>query len=125
MPRPIIAAAALALALAASTYAANPETGRSELPSATTGTMQYEPGTQSEDERLREAPGAVTPGTPARPGGVAPGQEQGRFGEPGQAPGAEGVPQEGRGWGLIVFVIAVIGIALLAFRRRSPPPPNP
>lgn len=78
------------------------------------------------DEDIREAPGAA-PGT--APGGrVAPGQQPYR-GAPGAVePGAEvpaGTPEAGRRWGLIVFVIAIVALGLLAFRRRGPTPPAP
>ncbi|MBI4423412.1 MAG: hypothetical protein HY554_06785 [Elusimicrobia bacterium] len=83
---------------------------------------------QGEPETFREAPGAAPGATPR--GGVAPGQQPYRA--PGQVePGTPGAvegpatPEPGRRWGLILFVVALVGLGLLAFRRRGPRPPAP
>lgn len=74
----------------------------------------------TEEERLREAPAPTRP-APVRPApGVQPEPE------PGVQPPGEAVPtaETGRRWGLIVFVIAIVALGLLAFRRKPPLPPS-
>lgn len=80
--------------------------------------------TRSDRDTFREAP-AATPATPR----VAPGREPYRA--PGSmrpeatTPNETTHPETGRRWGLIVFVVALVGLGLLAFRRRRPLPPAP
>ncbi|MBI4347544.1 MAG: hypothetical protein HY553_11860 [Elusimicrobia bacterium] len=148
-----IQAAIVTAWLCAPAFAANPETGRgSGLPGGSTAQVQEKTGdearpadryddwredraTMDSDGRIREAP-AGAPGQTVPRGGVAPGQQQPyrgapgdlRPGEPGTPGGREataGAPEAGRRWGLIVFVIAVVALGLMAFRRRGTPPPNP
>ncbi len=78
-------------------------------------TYSVQPSTQD----MREAPGAMPSPTPGRPG--APGQTTQPYGGPGDAAAA---PQATRGWGVILFVVAVVALILLSFRRkrRTPPP---
>lgn len=81
--------------------------------------------TRSDRDTFREAP-AASPTTPR----VAPGREPYRA--PGSMrpeattpPNETTHPEAGRRWGLIVFVVALVGLGLLAFRRRRPLPPAP
>ncbi len=138
MFKSLIQAAIVAAGLCAPALAVSNDTGRSDsLPNRTTaqnmGSATDSQGDRWQDrdlmgsdsrELMREAP-ASSPR-----GGVAPGRQGQEYRtvpgyiEPGQRGLYEPIraPEAGRRWGLIVFVVAVVALGLMAFRRRNPMP---